>query len=529
MQQAVATKIRQVNVYRNCALVQRRGSVQITGQERSLLIPNLPANLRPDSVRVAGRGTGEVIILHVDCRPQPTPAERATPAENHPLAIAIRAAEVAKQKVRDRREALQLQRRFIQRLSEQSVDPFAQSLAEQQASLSKAQQFLQFVEEQYLQICDVLVALDEEEQHIEQQLQTQRQELQSLYTTSTIAHQQVCIDINPIQTGDWLIELTYIVDEVSWQPIYDLRWESSAPRINLSSLAQVQQQTGEDWQQVQLLLSTGEPGIGPMPPPLEPWYIDLPPNPFVQIRYSRERYQAASQALAPEADEEDGPDPDLFPAAPPESAIEAMGAALTYAALGECTIPSDRERHTVTLRNDDLGAHWRYIAMPRLMSRAYVEVTAQNRPLGASLLPGMAALYRDGAFVGNVLIPSVAPNERFTVRFGIDDTVRIERQLSDRRVEKNLIGNRRRIHYTYQLQLQNLATHPSELCLIEQLPMSRSDKLKVQLTKTKPKIEQTEQGYLIWILALGPRSAQEVSYQFAVDYPADLPVSGLDD
>ncbi|MEM8638560.1 MAG: mucoidy inhibitor MuiA family protein [Cyanobacteria bacterium P01_G01_bin.54] len=524
---ALNPPIRQVTVYPEGALVRRRAKLSLTGQERSLIIAPLPEQIDMNSLQVAGRGI-EVLILGVRWETRSQPA----PAQDPPLANTLREQESHQQQLQARRESLQLQRRFVQQLSEQAVEPFAQNLAQQQVSLTKTQQFLTFIESQLLSISAAIAALDHQEQQLTTQITQLRQQLQAIYAAQPRPQTQVVIEINPLSAGDWGLELTYFVPAATWQPLYDLRWDRGSEQLNLSALAQVRQATGEDWSGVQLILSTAPPPLnGSLPSSPEPWYIDLPPNPFVHLRYSRERYQAASEETASLAElPADATELEAFPAVDSEPRV--------YEISGESTILSEplapeasptqpTTPQLVTLSNHDLPVTWRPIAQPRRQTQPELEVIVQNPATDSCLLPGVGNLFRDGAYVGQVSLPSLGPETQLPLRFGSDPSLQVQRRLRDRSLDTNLRGNRHRLSCTYELHLQNRAEQESPLCVIEQLPLSRSDKIKVQLQRTKPKAEPDEQGNLIWELVLDGRSQQIISYQFTVEYPADLPVNGL--
>lgn len=529
MQRTVDLPITHVTVYPDSALIRRRNVITLTGEERSLTLTQLPEQLQPNSIQVSGQGQANVLLLAVET--QATPTTEATP--DSPLIQAIQASEQERQQFQNRREALHLQRRFIQQLGEQAVEPFAQSLAQQQMNFPKTQQFLTFVESQYLEISEAIAALEQQVQQLDKEITRLRRDLQGVYSQNPRPHGQLLAHIKPFSQGDWLMEVTYRVSGATWEPAYDLRWESGQSKLHLSHLARIQQATGEDWSEVELTLCTNPPNQGPLPPTLESWYVDLPPNPFVNMRYGRERYQAAFEEIEslegepiaiPEAELEDFPTTVL----PRES--------LTYVVPGYNTIPSDRtdlprherQPHTVTLRNEELPVTWRYIAIPRLSLQSDVEITTQNPALGVCLLSGVGQLFRDGAYIGQVTLPTVAPGAAFPLRFGPDSSIQLDRRLSDRKLETNLRGNRHRLTYSYELRVRNLATQTNELRIIEQIPVSRNEKLKVQITRIRPKVEADELGQLVWNLHLEARSEQLMSYQFTVEYPGDLEVKGLD-
>ncbi len=67
--------------------------------------------------------------------------------------------------------------------------------------------------------------------------------------------------------------LTYMNANAGWNPIYDLRCENIQSKIKLYYKAQVWQNTGANWDDVKLTISTGNPNESGTSPVLNPWYL----------------------------------------------------------------------------------------------------------------------------------------------------------------------------------------------------------------------------------------------------------------
>jgi uncharacterized protein (TIGR02231 family) len=166
--------------------------------------------------------------------------------------------------------------------------------------------------------------------------------------------------------------------------------------------------------------------------------------------------------------------------------------------------------------------------MPHLVSFAYLQATVKNNPNGATLLPGKANIFRDNVFVGTTGLENIAPGQEFKLNLGIDEGLKIERDLVERLVDKRLISNQRRITYSYRLIITNLLDKEVNLKLTEQLPVSRNEQIKVRLSRSNPQIQLGEMGILEWLLTLPAQEQREIYYQFNVEHPPDLMVVGLD-
>lgn len=71
------------------------------------------------------------------------------------------------------------------------------------------------------------------------------------------------------------IDFSYFTDQAGWIPTYDLRVEGGQSNIEISYKASVFQNTGEDWNQIQLSLSNAEPTIDYSLPELTPYYLNF--------------------------------------------------------------------------------------------------------------------------------------------------------------------------------------------------------------------------------------------------------------
>ncbi|HEY9655842.1 MAG TPA: mucoidy inhibitor MuiA family protein, partial [Crinalium sp.] len=212
----------------------------------------------------------------------------------------------------------------------------------------------------------------------------------------------------------------------------------------------------------------------------------------------------------------------------PSAQITNEGGVVTFAIDGGNNIPGDGASHKIRIFNDDYPSHLEHIAVPKLVSFAYLQAIVTNPADGVTLLPGQANIFRDNRFVGTTPLENVAPGQEFKLNLGIDEGLKITRDLIERKVEKQLIVGQRRITYACRLVVTNLREQEAMLKVSEQLPVSRSEQIKVRLNRTSPQTQLGEMGLLEWSLQLEPNAKQELSYQFTVEHSPALTVTGLD-
>ncbi|MBW4583038.1 MAG: mucoidy inhibitor MuiA family protein [Tildeniella nuda ZEHNDER 1965/U140] len=533
---SLETRIVAVTVYTDQALITRRGNVTLTGQEQALTLTHLPLTLKPESVRAGGVGNVAVQLRDVQ-------AERVFATEPVVDRIAQLTAQLEQltneqQAIDDSIAADTIQRKFIESLSEKAVDRFSRSLAQQQVSLAETRNLLNFVGQRYSDLSAAIAQHKREQTQLQKQMQALRQQLQQVQTPRPKESYSLTVGIVPAGAGNFELEVSYVCDRASWKPLYDLRVNSTDNRVHLTYLADVTQTTGEDWSAVALTLSTAKPGLGTLPPKLTPWYVDI----FHPLPYTPAPMMARkrSASAVPEDDDDDNDSillagSDAFESTQPMVMAEAPaaqitneGGVVTFAIDGNNHIPGDGAFHKITIFNDDYPSHLEYLSIPKLVSFAYLQAVITNPTDGATLLPGQANIFRDNRFVGTTPLENVAPGQEFKLNLGIDEGLKLTRDLVERKVDKQLIGGQRRITYAYRLSVTNLRDREATLNLTEQLPVSRNEKIKVRLNRTSPQILPSDMGLLEWSLYLKPKEQQDISYQFTVEHAPTLNVTGLD-
>ncbi|MEG4166935.1 MULTISPECIES: mucoidy inhibitor MuiA family protein [unclassified Microcoleus] len=522
------TSISEVTVYTDRALVTRRGTVSLTGNERELAIVSIPATLETESVRATGAGTVAVRLLGVR-------SDRVFSREPVADGIAeltqqIQELETQKRAIKDKLVARRIQLKFVEDLSEKSVGFFSSSIAKQQVGLNETGEMLNFLGTNYLKYVSAIAQHERQQHELDNQIQALQHQLQQVKTPHSQQSFKIIVAIEPSGSGNFELELSYVVKRASWTPIYDLRVNTTNNQINLHYLADVKQNTGEDWTGVALTLSTAKPGLGSLPPQLKPWYIEI-----FELKEPAGRGSSEDDLFDLEEILEEGYAGNSFrgggrriEAEIATAQVSREGGTVSFQIAGNTNIPSDSSRQKVTIFSENYPFQPEYIAVPRLVSFAYLQAVVVNPLTGATLLPGKANIFRDNTFVGTVQLENVSPGQEYKLNLGIDEGLKIERQLVERQVDKKLIGNQRRTSYAYRLSVTNLRQVQVHLTLQEQLPVSRNEQIKVRSTLTNPKIVAGEMGLLEWIMSLPPQAKQELYYQFVVEHPPDLTVIGLD-
>lgn len=526
----IETRITAVTVYPDRARLCRVGTVSLEPGLHTLEIAGLPVGIDPDSLRASARGSARARLLGVQAHKSfyaETPVETVQALEEQVEAVQDELAGLDA-----KLELLQKQQSQIEALAAQA-ETYALGLASGERSL-EAQLGLY---EQVRQEAERIETEQREAGARKRQALRRLQKLQAeLDQQRSSRHRQrftAGVEVEILQAGELEVELLYVVSGAGWKPLYDLRLlengQENGPALELGCLGQVTQKTGEAWEGVELALSTARPALAGVLPELQPWFIRPFAPPVRQKQFAREApMRMASMAVpAPMAAADEGAPVEAYEAELPEAQVSAAGAALTYRVAGRASLPSDGEPHKVTIVRLSLPPKLDYVSAPRLAPAAYRRVRVTNDSPYV-LLPGPASLFAGDEYLGQTQIELSAPGAEIEVFLGVDDRIRVERELKRRDVDKTLIGGRRRVHFAYEITLENLLDRETRLLLHDQLPVPGHEEIKVRLENAEPRPSaHSELNLLDWELTLPPGQKRGVRFDFTVEYPQGMEVVGI--
>ncbi|MFW5653995.1 MAG: DUF4139 domain-containing protein, partial [Planctomycetota bacterium] len=185
-------------------------------------------------------------------------------------AITARQAEITR-----RLGVLEKQESFFDALAQRTADSAAQSLSENQLNLERLQEFAAFLAEQHAIVLDERTALQNEQADLVDRLNAQQAQLDDLRVMGPDRRRDVLVTLRAtrLSSGEPVeVELRYLAAGVRWQPAYKLRVERDIPSALLEFDVIIEQQTGEDWTDAQVMVSTA-----PVVRPLDQLTLELWP------------------------------------------------------------------------------------------------------------------------------------------------------------------------------------------------------------------------------------------------------------
>jgi uncharacterized protein (TIGR02231 family) len=321
------------------------------------------------------------------------------------------------------------------------------------------------------------------------------------------------------------LNFSYLVSNAGWTPLYDLKSEVSTGKVNLNYKAQVFQNTGINWEDVRLTISTNNPYMNKTKPTLHPWYIDF----YTQKPVTGYGYTAAPSISKDYQSKTTDAGRYL------EDAIN-LNAAQTSANFVTMvdqiisaefkidlpySIASNNESHMVLIKNEDLSATFKYYTVPKI--DASVFLVAQISKLDElQLVPAKANIFFDGTYMGETYIDPRNMEDTLSLSLGKDPNIIVKRTLLKKESKEKIIGNNKERINSFEIEIKNFKSTSIELVIQDQIPITQNADISIELLdKNKAKHNETT-GLLEWEVKLKTKESHKINFSYKVKFNKDL-------
>lgn len=567
-------KIDSVTVYRGQALVTRLVDLPKGEGLTELVITDLPPSIEPGSVFAESEGGIEVRSVQFRTRP----VAQDVREDVRKLDIEIQAIHDTLAALNATQQRLAEQKSYLGQL-QSFVAPTAQvELTKGVLNAETLTKMTEYVFRSRETIATQELALEKQKRDANAQLELRSRERQKLAEGSNRSVNEAVIFLSR-GAGAGPLKVRYLVNSATWSPSYNARAGEKREGVTLEYFASVEQLSGEDWGSVSLELSTATPTLAARGPELSALTVGLgsvSPEASEAPSYARKKDELGRQQA--ELDRKRNLSNNMMQRgdASGEARDQALGfkefddglnkvagagqlldlvagrriradkaisqtpeegLSVTYQLDGRTTLPSRSDHQLIQIASMPLKAEFAKVATPVLTQYVYEEASVSNAG-GRVLLAGPVSAYMGGAFVGSGDVPTVSAGESFTIGFGIDSSLRAERELVGR--TETIQGGNRVVDVTYRLSVSNFDGSPAKVRVLDRLPKSNDSQLKITLQPmsdtpveqlTKGGASDAKTGVLRWDLGVGAQAfgekAAKIDYRFRMEYDKQMSVIGL--
>ena len=507
-----------VTMYPRGATITREIPFDAPAGQHDLILTDLPRHTPLDSVRVSvdGATLGSLTVRNDFVPPRSADdnaAIKVAEAEVERLEEALRQGLAGVERIKLEHQAAEARVAFLRQLGE------GEGVAEM--DVSALRELVGMIGEETLSSQQVALdarlradAAKRGLKDLQEELAKARQALAAL-VPEVEERAMLAVSVSSPDEMQGTLTVTYNIHDAQWRPVYDVKLDRAAGRLDLVRGAFVAQYTGENWQDVALTLSTVRPSEQTAPGEIWPWLrrIEDP----AQIRQKQlERVQssagfgAADEAAAPEAMMVE------------EADATFDGLAVTYSYPSPVSIASNADNVRISLGELGTDAETVAQAVPLSDQSAFLMANITN-DMGELILPGTAMYYLDGRFIGQQHLGLIPAGAEAELAFGPIDGLRLTRTVLDRNEgDRGLITKSNELTEAVEIKVENLTGEDWPLRILDRVPFSEQEDLEITWrAQPQPSDEDIDgkRGILAWEFELGAGDSRIIRLDHAMEWP----------
>jgi uncharacterized protein (TIGR02231 family) len=510
-----------VTVYPDGASVTRVITLDLPAGDNSAVLKDFPLTLDPSSLRVEGEAGAKLTIGAIDARPP-----LAAPPVNLPeLDKRLEALKDEYDSLQDTVDAASVRRKFAERFAESAPAGIgdkgeARPIAEWRTAFAAVGEEIASAD---AAIRDVMRKQRELTREIARAEQDRVQKPPSKF--------EVRIDLAAAAATKATLRVTYTVRNARWTPLYDARLDTGAkdrkPSLELVRRAEITQDTGEDWSNVALAVSTVRTARGGNAPNLNSLIVQYP-QPQRPATVSAPAASAAADRVQQFRFGGGGGGDDAFfaKAAEQQAVADVGGFQVMFKIPGRVSLGASESAKSLRVSTVMLAPDLAVRAVPVRDPTAFLEASFKQNE-DAPLLPGRVSIYRDGSFVGRGQMTAAGKDEMVRLGFGADDKIKIERAVVKRNEGSAglIMTTAKTDERLFKTTVRNGHDFPIKIAIEDQLPVSENEEIQVEmLPATTPPTAtnlRDKRGVLEWSYDAKPGEVRDIALAWRVRWPKD--------
>ncbi|MEY4127632.1 MAG: hypothetical protein RL737_1821 [Bacteroidota bacterium] len=406
-------------------------------------------------------------------------------------------------------------------------------------SINLLKQTVEYYTNKMNEINKKLLALEKkkkEKEKVQQRLQVRYENLQNYQNQTYDAKKyapipRVVITLSASEAAAGKISFSYLVSQAGWVPLYDIRSDSQTGKISLTYKAQVFQNSGIDWENIKLNISTNNPYANKTKPELNPWYIDYyeyrkrQELEEISIRGTRAIPQAAFNQgyFLDEAKQKNLEDKAALGADQFTTVVHQLIAAEFKIDL-PYSIKSNNEKNLVLIKNSDLNTTFKYYSVPKVDPGVYL-VAQMTKLDELQLVPASANIFFDGSYIGETYLDPTSMDDTLNLSLGKDPNIVVKRTLLKQKSKDKVVQDKRERTFSYQIEVQNNKSSAIQLIIQDQVPMTTNNDITIELLEKDFARELPGNGILEWEYKLKPGENKKLEFSYKVKHPKDQQIN----
>ena len=330
------------------------------------------------------------------------------------------------------------------------------------------------------------------------------------------------------------LELSYLARESGWIPVYEIQ-STGNKSLHMNYRAKVLNNTGIDWDNLNITLSTADPSQYYSAPDLEPFIITAAYGNKYRKNYSYDdedddeddQYQQNNYSNNSSYNNNNNKPKTIKPKTiVEEEEIFTPDREINFNIAKKYTFRSGLVPAYVDVTAYDLTPDYIYRSAPKKEEQVYSMARIKDWEK-LNLIDGEADIYNNGSFLGKSYIRPSDFDDYLELPLGVVDNIFIKHKQVSEFSSKKVFSGGVVATCSYEIKIKNNSSDKINVEIIDQVPVSERSNVKTENVEfTEGGDKDDSNGKVVWKLEMGANSEKTLSIKYSVSYPKGFRYSG---
>ncbi len=521
----ITPKVKSVTLYQNGALVTHEGEASIGTGKTTVVFHGLPSSIDKQSIQLSSNG--DIVILSVT---------------SHDDYLSINRNNTKVKRWQDSLEGLTEELQTINNRISILVD--AKKLLDDNlkvggtstgTTVAAVKSMYAYYVKQVHILDDSLMLLHKRQYRYENRMKKIGNEVEEWKARTDTVASDVEASISSDKRQAVGFHLSYLTYDAAWAPVYDLRAQDTKQPCQFSYKANISQHTGQDWNNIDLTLSSSNPVVNQTAPTLSPWFLTFQQvmnslneittvNAGTNARYAESTPKAVTFS-SERAEDKDEEKTDIYTTHEIGNTTSQNQLSVEFHIDQPYTLPSDDKPHMVEIKKYDLKAIYHYQTIPKLQRDVFL-LAGITQWEDLNILPGEVNIYYAGGYVGKSYISPENTADTLNFSLGMDKKIVVKRTRTKDFSSTQWIGSNKTQTFGWVITLHNAQNDSLTMDVFDQIPLT-TDKDIIVTPLDLGGAKENESGKLTWHVSLAAGETKKLIFSYSVKYPKDKTIPNL--
>ncbi|MCX7797116.1 MAG: mucoidy inhibitor MuiA family protein [Melioribacter sp.] len=504
----IKPNLKSVKVYLRGAELTHFAKVKLEKGNEELIFTELSQNIEPNSINISAKG--DLVLLSINQRTN----YLKIPEKSKTINLLEDSLETLNKHLTSKQNAIDVLKAEIELLyANREIGK-----REKGVSLADIQVFSDYFRKRLTEIKNKISEISLEVKDLQKNIERINKQLNELNNSLSKPVNEVIVSVYSKTNQEVEFTISYLIKDASWEPIYDIRVNKIDLPAYLNYKASVKQNSGIEWKDAEIILSTRNTFVSNEKPELIPWFIDFEKMLFNKsIGISSQKIISSDQISTENETAESLTN--YYETIQSQFSTEFIPT-IKY------SIPSDNKSYIIELQNFTIPTKYEYYSVPKLDNNAFLIAYLTNWN-EYNLLPSNANIFFENSYVGKTYVNPFTSKDTLTISLGRDQNILVEKNIIKDFTKNKFLSNDIERTYAYEIIVKNNKTIPINIIVEDNIPISMNEEIKVKLIDYSDGIYYEKDGKIRWYIKLDGTKSTTKKLVYSVSHPKDKKVSNL--